>query len=371
MTCGAVFSPLEIIFGKTLGNYFEINNLPLLLRDLSSDLYKNSRGSGLGIMSESGHHNRRFFSGWVILLLLTSLLLSSPVSSFAGENGLRPTGRGAIVVSRKIRPYLATLDGINDFFKQYKGIKTDIFFLPDFTEVQHSSLLNLLTDSDYSFIVAVGPEAAQFLKHDSLPSSLPRVINTMLLNPEKILGPAPCGVFLNIPVKRQIESIKQVLPGSKKIGILYNPVHNADFLKQAIKEGQALDLEIIPLTISETNKIADVLEKNWDQIEALWFIPDATVISKTIVRHIIKEAFIHHIPAIGYNRFFYDSGAVLSFSFDYITLGSQAAALVIAHLNGLPCRNREPFFKLITNTRVADRLGLPITATTKSGETAR
>ncbi len=321
-------------------------------------------------MSESGHHNRRFFSGWAILLLLTSLLLSFPVSSFAGENSLRP-GSGAIVVSRKIRPYLATLDGINDFFKQYKEIKTDIFFLPDFTEVQHSSLLSLLTDSDYSFIVAVGPEAAQFLKHDSLSSSLPRVINTMLLNPEKILGPAPCGIFLNIPVKRQIESIKQVLPGSKKIGILYNPVHNADFLKQAIKAGQALDLEIIPLTISATNKIADVLEKNWDKLEALWFIPDATVISKTIVRHIIKQAFIHHIPAIGYNRFFYESGAVLSFSFDYITLGRQTAALVIDHLNGLPCQNKEPLFKLNTNTRVAARLGLSLAEPAKSGETTR
>lgn len=39
-------------------------------------------------------------------------------------------------------------------------------------------------------------------------------------------------------------------------------------------------------------------------MDALWLIPDRTVISESIVKYVIKEAFLRKVPVIGYNRFF-------------------------------------------------------------------
>ena len=91
-------------------------------------------------------------------------------------------------------------------------------------------------------------------------------------------------------------------------------------------------------------------------MDALWLIPDRTVISESIVKYVIKEAFLRKIPVIGYNRFFYETGAALAFVFDYKELGQQCAKKALSILSGKNCLSTPPLFHVWVNAGVAGSL---------------
>jgi putative ABC transport system substrate-binding protein len=169
-----------------------------------------------------------------------------------------------------------------------------------------------------------------------------------------------CGVPLDIPAQKQLEMIVRGLPSAKRIGLLYDPRYNADFFGKALAEAAALNLKVVPLKVSSKKEIPAVLNQNWGNIDALWFIPDQTVISESIVQYIIKEALFKRTPVIGYNRFFYESGAALAFVFDYAEIGRQTGHLAASVLAGKACEQEIPLFHVWQNLRVINKLGMSV-----------
>jgi putative ABC transport system substrate-binding protein len=154
--------------------------------------------------------------------------------------------------------------------------------------------------------------------------------------------------------------IARGLPAVKRLGLLYDPRYNADFFEKALTEAASSNLKIVPLKVSSKKDIPDVLKQNWGNMDALWLIPDQTVISESIVQYIIKEALFSKIPVIGYNRFFYESGAALAFVFDYEELGRQTGRLAVSALAGKPCEKEAPVFRVWQNLRVLNKLGIRV-----------
>ena len=115
-------------------------------------------------------------------------------------------------------------------------------------------------------------------------------------------------------------------------------------------------IEIVPLKVDSRKEIPSLLKNYLTDMDALWLIPDRTVISESIVRYVIKEAFMKNVPTIGYNRFFYESGALMAFIFNYQELGGQAAQKVLAALSDRACSDSVPLFQVWINKRVAEKL---------------
>jgi len=95
-------------------------------------------------------------------------------------------------------------------------------------------------------------------------------------------------------------------------------------------------------------------------VDTIWLIPDQTVISETIIEFIMKTSLIHRTPVVGYNRFFYTSGASLSFVFNYYQLGRQSGKQAVRLLHGKSCTQQVPEFEIWLNQRVYRQLGLPL-----------
>jgi putative ABC transport system substrate-binding protein len=184
----------------------------------------------------------------------------------------------------------------------------------------------------------------------------------MVLSPESVLARVgrACGVSLAIPIERQLDALANALPGTRRVGILYDPDLNAEFVENATQSGPKLGLRIVPLAVSSRKDIPAVLSSRWKDLDGLWLIPDRTVISESIVRYIIKETLANRVAAIGYNRFFYEAGAALAFVFDYRELGRQTGREALEVLTTGSCQPEPPIFHVWVNGRVADRLGIPI-----------
>ena len=267
----------------------------------------------------------------------------------------------AVLVSQDIRPYIEAVEGLNVALAKAAKARLEVFHLEKFKGKERTDLAQRLANEKFDLFVAIGPGAARFVWSKISSERTPRIFS-MVLNPEKVLGHATdaAGISLNIPAQAQLEIIKAVLPDIKSIGILYDPDHNSDFFREAAINACSMDLRIIPLNVSSKKEIPIMLQQHWKDMDALWLIPDRTVISETIVQYVIKNALFEKVPVIGFNRFFYESGAALAFVFDYKELGEQCAREAIRMLSGETLNETPPVFRAWVNARVMRNLGIKL-----------
>ena len=267
----------------------------------------------------------------------------------------------AVLVSQDIRPYIEAVEGLNVLLEKAAKARLEVFHLEKFKGKERTDLAQRLANNKFDLFVAIGPDAARFVSSEISSEKTPRIFS-MVLNPEKVLGHAKgvAGISLNIPVQAQLEIIRSVLPDIKSIGILYDPDYNADFFREAAINASSRDLRVIPLGVSSKKEIPIVLKQHWKDMDALWLIPDRTVISETIVQYVIKNALFEKVPVIGFNRFFYESGAALAFVFDYKELGEQCAREALRILSGETSNKMPPVFRAWVNAKAMRNLGIKL-----------
>jgi len=289
-------------------------------------------------------------------LIVSCLILFGLLPAYGNQS---PTVRVAIVVSKNIRPYLEAVEGFESGLADNADIKTQVFNLEKLDDKGRVELFQGPGVKEFALFVAVGPEAALSVWKGIGREGASRIY-FMVLNPEKVFGPKKrgCGISLNIPVKTQIEMISRGFPSVRRLGLLYDPELNSGFFRKAAGAASLLDLTVVPLRVSSKKDIPSVLKRQWKDMDALWLIPDRTIISESIVKYMIKEAFLRKVPVIGYNRFFYQTGAALAFVFDYKELGQQCAQKALRILSGEDCLDTPPLFHVWINEGVAEKLGL-------------
>ena len=292
-----------------------------------------------------------------MVLLLAAVLF--PSGSAGEETG--PAQRVAVIISRNIRPYVEAAEGLASAVRESPKAEVQTFFLETGDGRGPADLADRLRKEGFDLWAAVGPDSAAFIWNDLSGDGATRLY-CMILNPEKAVAGAEdeCGIPLNIPVERQMEVISLGLPRARRLGILYDPIHNAAFVQEAGDRGAAAGLHILPLAVSSRKEISATLKRHWAEMDALWLIPDSTVISESIVQFIVRESLLRDIPVVGYNRFFYESGAALATVFDYRDLGAQAGRLALEVLSGAACRRDPPVFQVWLNRRVLAKIGAPL-----------
>ncbi len=288
-------------------------------------------------------------------------MAAPPVVRASDTNAALDTN-AAVVVSRKIRPYLEVTEGIME--RVSSGLSgSDIFFLSPGDDLVTAQVTDRLITGAYDLVAAVGPEAASLVWKTGIPG---KKIYAAVLDPDAVphIPHNACGISLRIPVAAQLETISTAFPSLRSIGLLFDPDHNQWFF-EAAASAAALDdisVKIIPLEVTARKYIARVLQNNLDRIDAVWMIPDQTVISEKLIQYVIKQALYKNTGVIGYNAYFTRTGALFSFEFDYQALGRQAGGLIMDCLAGRECRRVPPVFESHTNPRIAQKLGLKMEA---------
>jgi putative ABC transport system substrate-binding protein len=237
----------------------------------------------------------------------------------------------------------------------------EVFSYENFSGKKQNLLIENLNEGSFDLFVAIGPEASRFLQMQ-LPEKRPPILYSMVLNPEQVLekGENICGVSLSVPIARQLSEISMVAPSIKKIGLIYDPGHNEGFMAEAKKEAAAFDIEVVPLKVTERKNIPAALHSGLDLVDGIWMIPDRTIISESIVQYIIKEALLRKKPTIGYNKFFFESGSLISFVLEYREIGKQAADIAVYFLSGNSCSKQPPRFQTWVNRKVAEKIEIDV-----------
>ncbi|MFH1808266.1 MAG: ABC transporter substrate-binding protein [Pseudomonadota bacterium] len=179
-----------------------------------------------------------------------------------------------------------------------------------------------------ALVLAIGPIAAN-LARELLPETIP-VVFTMVPNLEQypnLKGPNIAGIALEQSMRDQLDTLKTVAPKTQAVGLVYNPRHTGKKISEAKHEAQALGLKLVTAEASAPDDVNRAVSSMDGRIDALWMIPDPTVLNLTAFQGLVDFSVKKRIPLFSINYKFVEKGALVSMGIDYARIGQQAGRL--------------------------------------------
>ena len=180
--------------------------------------------------------------------------------------------------------------------------------------------------SSAEVVLAVGLKAALAAKLEIV--DIP-VVFCMVLDPIKngLNAPNMTGIRLEIPIERQLRTMRSVLPAVRRVGVLYDPEKTGDLVEEARLMARAMGFELIAREVRTERDVPTTLRALIPQIEALWLIPDSSVLTEDSVKFVMGTALDSNMPVIGFSSELVRNGALVGLSVSYEDVGRQAGLL--------------------------------------------
>ncbi|MDF2589460.1 MAG: hypothetical protein K0S41_3301 [Anaerocolumna sp.] len=203
------------------------------------------------------------------------------------------------------------------------------------------------TDIPVIFTAVTDPVLAELAKEDKTPS-----------------GNAT-GTSDKLPVEKQLEMIRAILPDAKKIGILYSTseVNSVSAIEEYKAAAANYGFEIVESGIAATADIPLATDNLLEKVDCINNLTDNTVVSS--LPTILDKAAAKNIPVFGSEVEQVKIGCLASIGLDYYDLGVQTGKMAAKVLSGEK-KASEINFEIIEeasfygNTAVATNLGITL-----------
>ncbi len=175
-------------------------------------------------------------------------------------------------------------------------------------------------------ILAIGPQAAQVAKAQV--RDIP-VVFAMVRNPRKsgLEGDNIAGISLDVPIEAQLAMYKLLLPTLRVIGVIYDPEKTGALVKEAGEVAEKFGLRFLATPVTSQTEVPAALRSLLGKVDALWMLPDETVITPESLAFFLLTAFKHRLPVLTISDAFVEAGALAALSPDYTDVGRQACQL--------------------------------------------
>ena len=172
------------------------------------------------------------------------------------------------------------------------------------------------------------------------------------------------GISDRLPVKEQLELIREILPDAKKIGILYttSEANSVSTIKTYKELAGQYGFEIVDTGITKQAEVAQAADNVLSKVDCLSNLTDNTVVSALAV--VLEKANSKSIPVFGSEEEQVKNGCLASAGLDYFKLGVQAGQMAAKVLQGTDI-STIPFetlkeSKITVNKKTAASLGITV-----------
>ena len=231
-----------------------------------------------------------------------------------------------------------------------------------------------LVNDGNDLIYAIATPAAQAVA--GLTKDIPVVISAVTDPAESGLvadNSAPGGNVTGVsdltPIKEQIDLLKQLIPDVQTIGVLYcsaesNSAIQAEMTREAC---EALGMEAVDYTVSNTNEIQTVVESMVGKVDAVYAPTDNTIANGMATVGMIASD--NGLPVFAGDSGMVEAGGIATYAVDYYQLGYMAGEMAVDILvNGtdpaempigyLPTEK----YELTVNEDMAAKLGVDVSS---------
>jgi putative ABC transport system substrate-binding protein len=236
-----------------------------------------------------------------------------------------------------------------------------------------SQIATMFASKAPDITVAVGTLSAQSLapygnqgKLKLIFSSVTDPLGARLVKSLETPGGNITGVSNFIPLEPQLQLFKKLVPGLKRLGVLYNPgePNSVSIVEKLEALCPQYDLVLVKQTLTKTSEAASSATQLASQVEALFISNDNTALSS--INSILKATQSLKIPLFVSDTDAVAQGALAAIGPNQYDIGMQTGRMIARALRGeklasmpveLPSQT-----ELFLNQEAADQLGLTLPA---------
>jgi putative ABC transport system substrate-binding protein len=278
-----------------------------------------------------------------IALLAAALMLVSLISALPGAQA-KEKEKFLIGISQIVEH--PSLDEIRKGFIDYladngyvegKNVTYDIIAQGDLSA---SALIAYkLVGMNPDLILSISTPSTQPLVHatDSIPILFAAVTDPVgagLVSSLDGGGKNVTGTSDVTPVDRQFDLIREIVPGAKKIGIIYNAgeANSVTYMTWARKEADRLGMKIVEATVTGSSDVMAAAESLVGRVDVIHIPTDNTVTSA--FESVTKVCEENKIPLFASSVLSVERGAMAAIAIDPYRLGRQTGAMAVEILKG-------------------------------------
>lgn len=230
----------------------------------------------------------------------------------------------------------------------------------------NASLVGEIRSRAPELIVAIGILAAEFAKREFEDVT---VLYVMVPNPSAygLTGENIAGISLDIPIERQLDVYRAMVSDMRALGAIYDPQKSAAFVAEAKAIAERIGLTLHTREVTSRKEVPSALRAllREEEIDALWMIPDDTVVTPESFKFLLLTSFEHDLPFLAASDIFVKVGALASLTPDYADVGRQGCELATALTSGQTSPARinvvvPAKINLSINLKTARKIGLAI-----------
>ncbi len=222
---------------------------------------------------------------------------------------------------------------------------------------------------DAQVVVTVGAAAARLAlaapgDYAVVSIVIPKVkYETLQAAAEGAAHPRRTAIFLDQPLKRQLNLIQSAFPDMRRIGTVLGPT-SRELLPLLRAEAQERGLSLVQRIIDDEAELFPALQAVLPDADLLLAVPDSTVLTTASARSVLVSAYRYQVPVVAFSENYVKAGAIIAVFSTPEQLGRDAAELLATAMEdgrlALPPPRYPKYFSVRVNAQVARSLGIVI-----------
>jgi len=259
-----------------------------------------------------------------------------------------------VVRNQRFRPYSEALSVFRHVLdERFKGL--------DYIVREGKDAASTIRRKKPELVLAIGMDALYAVKNTEIP-----VVCLMVILPSagSLEEKNITGVSMTISPERQLSSLRRMIPGARRVGLLYDPKKSGAFVRKAQRVARGLRMHLLAKEVSHAKDVSRALGSLKGSIDAIWMIPDTTVVTPETAELIMLFSLENRLPVCAFSAKYLELGAFMSLDVSAFDMGKQAGELAVRILSGANVRDIQPVEAdnptLIVNESVARKLRIPL-----------
>lgn len=308
----------------------------------------------------------RTMFGLALLLACTLLPAAEPAGN--AQHKPAPAGSIAVVYPDLANPYRDIFNAIIEGIEEKSRVP--VRRLPLGAQTDAASVAGLLRGSDTRVVIALGRQGLKATA--GLDRSIDVVAGGVLALPETEGRPADgrsiTGISLTPDPALLFTRLKNLMPGAKRVLVIYNPQHNGWLMPQAAAAARSLGLELVAQEARDMGTAVRLYSTAFatadGRRDAIWLPQDPTTVDDaTLLPLVLKQAWSRGVPVFSSSLPHVRKGVLFALYPDNRELGRALAAKAFAlHTGEPPVPGLVPLqgVRMAVNLRTASHLGLSL-----------
>ncbi len=285
------------------------------------------------------------------------------LADYGSRGDFAGSGSIAVIYPDIGEPYRSVFAKIIDGIES--GTSHGVRTYPIAANAEPADLNTQLKRNGTKAVIALGRQGLKAVT--AIDRDIPVVVGGVLAIPESD-NRNLTGVSLTPDPALLFTRLRSLIPGIKRVFVIYNPQNNDWLIRIAREAARAQGLELITYEARDLGGAARMYETAFagsdGKRDAVWLPQDGTTVEEsTILPLVLKESWSRNVPVFSSSFLHVKKGALFALYPNNLELGRTLASSAQAAISGdLRKRGVVPLREVLTavNLRTADHIGLTI-----------